>query len=127
MADEKSKNLTGADGPGKDPAQPEAGGSLAPGKEQKAPEAAAPDKTVSLHPETKATYDGGAFRGNQHDDVVSRKMRPTTKSFAQDSRVFFTEEFVKGTSPPRHKAENEVTPHADIPANARYPGGTGKI
>ncbi len=39
----------------------------------------------SLHPETKATYDGGAFRGNQHDDEVSRKMRPTTKSFAQDT------------------------------------------
>lgn len=38
-----------------------------------------------LHPETKATYDGGAFRGNQHDDEVSRKMRPTTKSFAQDT------------------------------------------
>ncbi len=47
MADEKSKNLTGADGPGKDPAQPEAGGSPAPGKEQKAPEAAAPEKTVT--------------------------------------------------------------------------------
>ena len=44
MADEKSKNLTGADGPGKDLAQPEAGGSPAPGKEQKAPEAAAPEK-----------------------------------------------------------------------------------
>ena len=44
MADEKSKNLTGADGPDKDPAQPEAGGSPAPGKEQKAPEAAAPEK-----------------------------------------------------------------------------------
>lgn len=85
MADEKSKNLTGADGPDKDPVQPEAGGSPAPGKEQKAPEAAAPEKTVSLHPETKATYDGGAFRGNQHDDEVSRKMRPTTKSFAQDT------------------------------------------
>ena len=44
MADEKSKNLTGADGPGKDPAQPGAGGSPAPGKEQKEPEAAAPAK-----------------------------------------------------------------------------------
>ncbi len=33
MADEKSKNLTGADGPDKDPAQPGAGGSPAPGKE----------------------------------------------------------------------------------------------
>ena len=40
MADEKSKNLTGPDGPDKDPAQPEAGGSPAPGKAQKAPEAA---------------------------------------------------------------------------------------
>ena len=46
MADEKSKNLTGADGPDKDSAQSEAGGSPAPGKEQKAPEAAAPEKTV---------------------------------------------------------------------------------
>ncbi len=46
MADEKSKNLTGADGPGKDPAQPGAGGSPAPGKEQKEPEAAAPEKAA---------------------------------------------------------------------------------
>ena len=46
MADEKSKNLTGADGLDKDPAQPEAGGSPAPGKAQKAPEAVAPEKTV---------------------------------------------------------------------------------
>lgn len=46
MADEKSKNLTGADGPGKDPAQPEAGGFPAPGNEQKAPKAAASEKTV---------------------------------------------------------------------------------
>lgn len=46
MADEKSKNLTGADGPGKDPAQPGAGDSTAPGKEQKAPEAAAPQKAA---------------------------------------------------------------------------------
>ncbi|GFI11469.1 chromosome-partitioning protein Spo0J [Lachnospiraceae bacterium] len=55
MADEKSKNLTGADGPDKDPAQPEAGGSPAPGKAQKAPEAAAPEKTVK-EPE-KATLE----------------------------------------------------------------------
>ena len=58
MADEKSKNLTGADGPGKDPAQPEAGGSPAPGKEQKAPEAAAPEKAVK-EPE-KATSEKAA-------------------------------------------------------------------
>ena len=112
MADEKSKNLTGADGPDKDPVQPEAGGSPAPGKEQKAPEAAAPEKTVSLHPETKATYDGGAFRGNQHDDEVSRKMRPTTKSFAQDSRVFFTEECFQ-----RHKPTPTQSRKRGIPAN----------
>ena len=55
MADEKSKNLTGADGPGKDPAQPRAGSSPAPGKAQKAPEAAAPEKTVK-EPE-KATLE----------------------------------------------------------------------
>ena len=58
MADEKSKNLTGADGPDKDPAQPEAGGSPAPGKEQKAPEAAAPEKAVK-EPE-KATSEKAA-------------------------------------------------------------------
>lgn len=39
----------------------------------------------SLHPETKATYNGGGFKGNQHDDEVSRKMRVTSKSFAQDT------------------------------------------
>lgn len=58
MADEKSKNLTGADGPGKDPAQPEAGGSPAPGKEQKVPEATAPEKTAK-EPE-KATPEKAA-------------------------------------------------------------------
>lgn len=39
----------------------------------------------SLHPETKATYDGGAFRGNQHQKVVTDKMSATTKSFVQDT------------------------------------------
>lgn len=38
-----------------------------------------------LHPETKATYDGGAFRGNQHKNVVTDKMSPTIKSFVQDT------------------------------------------
>ena len=66
----------------------------------------------SLHPETKATYDGGAFRGNQHDDEVSRKMRPTTKSFAQDSRVFFTEECFQ-----RHKPTPTQSRKRGIPAN----------
>ena len=58
MADEKSKNLTGADGPGKDPAQPGAGGSSAPGKEQKEPETAALEKSVK-EPE-KATPEKAA-------------------------------------------------------------------
>lgn len=39
----------------------------------------------SLHPETKATYDGGAFRGNQHQTVVADKMSATTKSFVDDT------------------------------------------
>ena len=38
-----------------------------------------------LHPETKATYDGRAFRGNQHKNVVIDKISPTTKSFVQDT------------------------------------------
>ena len=38
----------------------------------------------TLHPETKATYNGGPYKGNQHDEV-SRKMWPTPKSFAQDT------------------------------------------
>lgn len=58
MADEKSKNLTGADGSGKDPAQPGAGGSSAPGKEQKEPETAALEKSVK-EPE-KATPEKAA-------------------------------------------------------------------
>lgn len=36
-----------------------------------------------LHPETKATYNGGPYKGNQHDEVT-RKMRPTSKAFSQD-------------------------------------------
>ena len=39
----------------------------------------------SLHPETKATYDGGEFRGNQHQKVVSENFSATTKSFVQDT------------------------------------------
>ena len=39
----------------------------------------------SLHPETKATYDGGAFRGNQHQTVVCENFSATTKSFVQDT------------------------------------------
>ncbi|WP_300347205.1 ParB N-terminal domain-containing protein [uncultured Oscillibacter sp.] len=39
----------------------------------------------SLHPETKATYDGGAFRGNQHQNVVDENFSATTKSFVQDT------------------------------------------
>lgn len=38
-----------------------------------------------LHPEAKATYDGGAFRGNQHQKVVAAKNAATTKSFVQDT------------------------------------------
>lgn len=39
----------------------------------------------SLHPETRATYNGGAFRGNQHQKVVTDKMSATTKSFVDDT------------------------------------------
>ncbi|NBJ81409.1 chromosome partitioning protein ParB [bacterium 1XD42-94] len=38
-----------------------------------------------LHPETKATYKGGKFRGNQHREVVADKMSATTKSFVKDT------------------------------------------
>lgn len=39
----------------------------------------------TLHPETKATYEGGKFRGNQYQNVVADKMSATTKSFVQDT------------------------------------------
>lgn len=39
----------------------------------------------TLHPETKATYDGGPFRGNQHRQAVGDKMSATAKSFVQDT------------------------------------------
>ena len=39
----------------------------------------------SLHPETRATYDGGEFRGNQHQKVVGENFSATTKSFVQDT------------------------------------------
>ena len=38
-----------------------------------------------LHPETKATYDGGSFRGNLYEEVVADKMSATTKSFIDDT------------------------------------------
>lgn len=39
----------------------------------------------ALHPETKATYEGGSFRGNQYREVVADKMSATTKSFVKDT------------------------------------------
>lgn len=39
----------------------------------------------ALHPETRATYDGGSFRGNQHCGEVTDKMSATSKSFAKDT------------------------------------------
>lgn len=39
----------------------------------------------ALHPETKATYNGGSFRGNQHSGEVTDKMSATSKSFAKDT------------------------------------------
>ena len=33
----------------------------------------------------KATYDGGVFRGNQHQNVVGENFSATTKSFVQDT------------------------------------------
>ena len=77
MADEKSKNLTGADGPDKDPAQPEAGGSPAPGKEQKAPEAAAPEKAVK-EPE-KATPEKAAKESEKAAPAKEEKKREIPK------------------------------------------------
>lgn len=38
-----------------------------------------------LHPETKATKEGGPFRGNQHGNEVACKMPVTSKSFVQDT------------------------------------------
>ena len=35
----------------------------------------------SLHPETKATYDGGEFRGNQHQKVVGENFSSATIFF----------------------------------------------
>lgn len=39
----------------------------------------------ALHPETKATYEGGRFKGNQYSDLVADKMSATKKSFVQDT------------------------------------------
>ncbi len=38
-----------------------------------------------LHPESKATKNGGPFRGNQHEKEVTCKMPVTTKSFVDDT------------------------------------------
>ena len=39
----------------------------------------------TLHPEVKATYNGGGFKGNQHMDQVTDNLTVTTKSFVQDT------------------------------------------
>lgn len=39
----------------------------------------------TLHPETKATYNGGQFKGNQYKNMVADKMTATTKSFVEDT------------------------------------------
>lgn len=39
----------------------------------------------TIHPATKATYDGGGFKGNQYQEVVTDKMSATTKSFVEDT------------------------------------------
>ena len=38
-----------------------------------------------LHPETKATKEGGPFRGNQHNNVVTENFSATSKSFVDDT------------------------------------------
>ena len=38
-----------------------------------------------LHPETKATNEGGPFRGNQHSKVVTENFSATSKSFVDDT------------------------------------------
>ena len=38
-----------------------------------------------LHPETKATYEGGSFRGNQHESEVAADSAATSKSFVRDT------------------------------------------
>lgn len=39
----------------------------------------------TLHPEVKATYNGGGFKWNQHMDQVTGNLTVTTKSFVQDT------------------------------------------
>ena len=39
----------------------------------------------TLHPETKATYHGGSYKGNQYQKVVTDNLSLTSKSFAQDT------------------------------------------
>lgn len=38
-----------------------------------------------LHPETRAAYEGGRFKGNQYSDLVADKMSATKKSFVRNT------------------------------------------
>ena len=117
MADEKSKNLTGADGPDKDPAQPEAGGSPAPGKAQKAPEAAAPEKTVK-EPE-KATLEKA-----EKDKAAPTKKEPAAKKEKAGQKTAAAAK--KEKSPPAGKeARAEKTSQPQEPAKTP-PGADGQ-
>lgn len=87
MADEKSKNLTGADGPGKDPAQPRAGSSPTPGKEQKEPEAAAPEKAAK-EPE-KATPEKAASAKEEKKPEIPKEQKAEVPKGKETPNVSF--------------------------------------
>ena len=129
MADEKSKNLTGADGPDKDPAQPEAGGSPAPGKAQKAPEAAKGTKEAAPKQKEEKGTEPPKRKGRPpkeaKDKAVPTKKEPAAKKEKAGQKTAAAAK--KEKSPPAGKeARAEKTSQPQEPAKTP-PGADGQV
>ena len=122
MADEKSKNLTGADGPDKDPAQPEAGGSPAPGKAQKAPEAAKGTKEAAPKQKEEKGTEPPKRKGRPPKEAKEKaaappKKEPTAKKEKAGQKTATATKAEK-PSPAGKAAEAEKAPQPQKPAKA---------
>ena len=126
MADEKSKKLTGADGPDKDSAQSEAGGSPAPGKEQKAPEAAAPEKTVK-EPE-KAAPEKAAKEPEKAtpEKAAKEPEKATPEKAAKESEKAAPQKAAKEPEKPAPEKEAKEEKKPEIPKEQKAETPEGK-
>ena len=105
MADEKSKNLTGADGPDTGPAQPEAGGgSTAPKQEPKTPEAAASEKTG------KEPGQAAPTQGEKKPEIPKEQKGPSVSVYNFSEIMAGKKAAEKSVSPAKEAAPGKKEP-----------------